>query len=336
MSLCNLDLSNNGIGDSARSIPFYHTLECLLDKCPHLEVLSLGGNRISDDGIELLLEDRGFCGLKTLDLSGNLISLTGLKVLATALGEEGCALESLCLDGILVDDRGAEVLASALGGNSRLESLTFRSGGGALAEGERQGMTDRGWRYFKDLLCDASSRDATCTSNHVLRRLGTGGACPSPDVESLLQINRDGPVSPPGSSSRGVSAATKKMLECHGGYDVSCLAARFCRDDLGAVPDILEGHLWVAGRRFFPQSAEIDVERTSVAYQLVRQHPKQAVASLAVHGLERLSTEEEVIRIRLSALERQVASEKEKLKNVQSRVREMKVLGQVPTSGTSR
>ena len=325
-SLRNLDLSNNGIGDSARSIPFYHTLESLLDKCPHLEVLSLGGNQISDDGIELLLEDKGLRGLKVLDLAGNSISLTGLRVLATALGEEGCALESLYLDGILIDDRGAEVLAGGLRGSSRLEELTFRSGG-ALVEGERQGM----WQHFKDLLCDASSREATCMSNHVLKYLGTRGICPSPEVESLLQINRDGSVSAPGSSP-GVLAATKKMLECHGGYDVSCLAARFCRDGLRAVPDILEGHSWFASRRFFPHSAELDIERTSVAYQLVREHPKLAVASLAVHKLERLSIEEDVIRIRLGVLERQVASEKEKLEQVHSRVREMKVLGQVPAA----
>ena len=110
--------------------------------------------------------DDGYCGLKTLILSGNRVGSTAKAALATAL-QRNPALTDLQMSRMQWDDAGAVLLAAAIGANTNLLNLDL--GGNAMG---LQGICTLGWAL--------SEKNQTMTSlglwnNFGLSITGHGG-----------------------------------------------------------------------------------------------------------------------------------------------------------------
>ena len=132
--LTEMYLDNNQMGDIGMKV-----FKSILTSCPALFKLDIRGNKLSDDGAELIAAALRGAALKSLCLNENFISDRGARAIAAALpqscvtqlflrrnqitadGTKGLAetlpqshLETLHLGGNLVGDEGAAALAQAL------------------------------------------------------------------------------------------------------------------------------------------------------------------------------------------------------------------------------
>ena len=149
---------------------------------PHLRTLHLIHNNISG-GVSALENHTKLC---TLSLQHNNIGREGCLAIANLLQKEDSMLKELNLDANDIDDEGAEILATSLKRNDTLYDLRL--------DGNKLGK--RGCLAFLKLLCDVSSIENTCYSNHTLTRLSLPFYSNDDDVYGnivqALNLNMDG------------------------------------------------------------------------------------------------------------------------------------------------
>ena len=136
------------------------------------------------NGLKLLVN------LKELHLNDNGIGRDGCRHLSELLKRENSPLKHLSLRQNGIDDECVSILVKALESNTALETLDLYNNGG---------VTNVGWDYVSNLICDKSSINSTHLSNHMLKSLGVAdfavqGSPPSPSepasVTAMLQINK--------------------------------------------------------------------------------------------------------------------------------------------------
>ena len=157
--LCENDLSMAATGLSALS-GWLQTSGIQLDRLRFWEC------DINDEGLQALIDEGAVNHCKYLDLQGNQITVSGLRLLSTALQSESCCVEALHFGHMSIGDDGAEASARALGSNKTLRSLYL------LGECEENvSITPAGWSAFSKALCDTSSVNNTYLSNHTIHQL---------------------------------------------------------------------------------------------------------------------------------------------------------------------
>ena len=172
-----------------------------------LRFLYLSDNAINDEALGVLVEGfENFVSLETLDLSNNnMITPSGLAVLASVFLLESCSLKEMHLYPSNIEDSGAKAFADALVGNQSLEKLSFGC----------TNVTSEGWAALSSLLCDTSSINSTYLSNHSLKEIG-----------SIYFFEYDGPSS------------FERYLELNrqNQYDVSICKILMSHSDLDITP----------------------------------------------------------------------------------------------------
>ncbi|EJK47373.1 hypothetical protein THAOC_33908 [Thalassiosira oceanica] len=205
-----------------------------LSDCKQLESLGLSGNRISDNGLEVLIQSLPtsvdalnlawnditlarhvlLLRFRVLDIGGNTLCPDGTRVIAALLSNPECRLDDVHINSCNIGDEGAAVLADGLRNNQRLTRMSLGD----------NNITERGWNAFSSILCDASSINATYNSNHTLRSLG-GYQIPQ-DVEMMLHLNK-------GKDKSRVAA--NKILQSHRHLDMRPLFGW----ELGLLPYVV-------------------------------------------------------------------------------------------------
>ena len=156
-TLAKLDLSSNAIGSEG--------LRALAAaEITSLRWLSLANNAINDEALGVFVEGiENVVNLEALDLSdNNMITPSGLAVLAPIFHRESCSLKEIDLYPTNLEDREARAFAEGLVGNESLTELLL----------DYKDITALGWSAFSTLLCDTSSVNNTYHSNHTLEVIG--------------------------------------------------------------------------------------------------------------------------------------------------------------------
>lgn len=120
--------------------------------------------------------------MKSLRLSENrLVTLIGLRTLVTLVQQRLSCLERLCVPRI--DDRAMIVFANALVNDNTLRSFII----------DNIGITGRGWVALADLLCNKSTIESICASNHTLERLKEYAQVQSENdnINAYLELNKN-------------------------------------------------------------------------------------------------------------------------------------------------
>lgn len=144
-----------------------HALSSTLSKGSSLKVLDLSYNFMDEDMAEELVPSlAGLSHLEELNLTANNIGLKGCGALSELLRNH-MTLREVNLGSNGIGDKEAEALAEGLSDNTVLTKLIL-SNGNPHQGGDRNSITDKGWRFFVRLLCDKSSVSNTCHSNHTL------------------------------------------------------------------------------------------------------------------------------------------------------------------------
>ncbi|EJK48051.1 hypothetical protein THAOC_33184 [Thalassiosira oceanica] len=206
-----------------------------LSDCKQIQSLNLCDNRISDDGLDVLVQRlptsvdaldlarnditlaRHVLRLRfrVLDISGNSLCPGGTRVIAVSLANPECRLESLNVRGCNIGDEETATLADGLRNNQRLTHMSLGN----------NNITERGWNAFSPILCDVSSINATYNSNHTLHLGGNGADIPE-NVRLLVSLNE-------GENKSRVAA--NKILQAHRHLDMKTLFGR----ELGLLPYVV-------------------------------------------------------------------------------------------------
>ncbi|EJK51644.1 hypothetical protein THAOC_29165, partial [Thalassiosira oceanica] len=205
-----------------------------LSDCKQIESLDLSGNRISDNGLDVLVQSlpksvyalhlaRNDIALarhvrllrfEVLNIGGNTLCPGGTGVIAASLANPECRLECLYLSQCNIGDEETAILADGLCYNQRLTDMSLGN----------NNITERGWNAFSSILCDASSINATYNSNHTLQHLGYYRI--PQDVEMMLRLNNDKNKS---------HVAANKILQSHPHLNMRPLFGR----ELGLLPYVV-------------------------------------------------------------------------------------------------
>ncbi|XP_059816805.1 NACHT, LRR and PYD domains-containing protein 12-like isoform X1 [Hypanus sabinus] len=121
-SLTGLDLSVNELGDSGVKLVF----AALKNPGCKIQKLELDTVGLTDSGAQDLVSVYSTNpSLRKLDLSGNKLGDSGVKLVSAALRNPECKLQRLWLKGVVLTDSAAEDLASALSTNPSLTGLNL-------------------------------------------------------------------------------------------------------------------------------------------------------------------------------------------------------------------
>lgn len=135
--------------------------ECLQSPNCGLEKISMGFSRITNEGIAAVgsaLSNNST--LKSLEsYSCSLVSFSGWRSFALCLRNPDSALEELKLGGNSINDEVMSAFADTLVYNTSLRRLVVS---------KNSGLTTVGWAALANALCNTSSIEAICSSNHVL------------------------------------------------------------------------------------------------------------------------------------------------------------------------
>ncbi|EJK77355.1 hypothetical protein THAOC_00818, partial [Thalassiosira oceanica] len=236
-----------------------------LSDCKQIQLLDLTNNRISDNGLDVLIQrlptsvDALYMAwnditlarhvlllrLRVLNIWGNTLCPGGTGVIAASLANPECHLESLIVYQCNIGDEGTATLADGLRHNQRLTDMSLG----------HNNITERGWNAFSSILCDASSINATYNSNHTLESLGYNGAQIPQDVKMMLDLNQ-------GNDKSRVAAS--KILQAHRHLDMRPLFGR----ELGLLPYV------IAWLDLFAKSRP-DLKLSSI-FEFVRAMPMKA------------------------------------------------------------
>ena len=101
--------------------------------------------------------------LEELYLGWNSLGIRGCEALANLLGNKDTKLRKLGLLANRLNNESCRILADGLKGNTTLKEMSLLS---------NNGINFRGWKSFLQVVCDESSIENTCLSNHTLYNLG--------------------------------------------------------------------------------------------------------------------------------------------------------------------
>ncbi|XP_051864845.1 NLR family CARD domain-containing protein 3-like [Pristis pectinata] len=119
-----LGLENNDLGDSGLKL----VSAAMRDPECNIQRLGLGVNRLTDSGAEDLASALSTNrSLTELDLSGNKLGDSGVKLVSATLMEPGCKIQTLRLGDVGLTDSGAEDIVSALSTKRSLTGLGLGS-----------------------------------------------------------------------------------------------------------------------------------------------------------------------------------------------------------------
>ncbi|XP_072890934.1 NACHT, LRR and PYD domains-containing protein 3-like [Hemitrygon akajei] len=123
-SLTGLSLSGNELGDSGVRLLFaaLRNAECKIQKL-RLDCVGLTDSGAEDFASNLIINR----SLTDLDLSGNKLGDSGVKLVSATLRNPECKIQKLGLNDVGLRDSGAEDLVSALSTNPSLTELNLRS-----------------------------------------------------------------------------------------------------------------------------------------------------------------------------------------------------------------
>ena len=246
LAFSNNSLGRNGCAALGNTLMGWHA--------PSLTYLCLNSNSIDDQGLHSMVSGLKNChNLTWLDLGGNQISAAGMKSLSELFHSDNCSLKDLFLSGMHIGDDGIVALAGALKGNTSLTHVRFNS--------EEAGITEVGWKALSKLLCDTSTVNNTCLSNHILQTVGfEGRGHDSFGVAQYLAMNKH----------LQEDAAIYKMFQSHRDFDMK----PFFQRGLKFLPLAVE---WFerAGKCRFRSDERylhmLESRKLSAAYQFVRE-----------------------------------------------------------------
>lgn len=128
--------------------------------------LNLGGNTIEDDHVASMVEAlNSFSSLNTLDLWQVSITSSGWVAFFDLLAQPGSALErlkKLDLHGSNINDEVMVSIANALVNNASLEEISWCGS---------DSVTKRGCSALETTLCNKTSIETICNSNHTLNNM---------------------------------------------------------------------------------------------------------------------------------------------------------------------
>lgn len=157
LALWRCRIRNQGVG----------ALAFTLQRCVNLREISLSSCLIDDDIVSAIVPGlKGHTQLEKLDLSCNRIGSGGCEAIAALLEGPRCNIQVLDLSNNNIDATGATTIANGLKKNDKLEGLYLD---------ENFGVTWKGYNSFRNIMCDTSSLNATCLSNHTLCMIATFG-----------------------------------------------------------------------------------------------------------------------------------------------------------------
>ncbi|EJK47655.1 hypothetical protein THAOC_33608 [Thalassiosira oceanica] len=229
-TLLKLVLCGNSLDDDCTRL----LAQGLSDCCKQIQTLDLSDNRISDNGLDALVQRLpasvdALClarnditlarhvlllRFRVLIIWGNTLCPDGTQVIAASLANPECRIECVLLSQCNIGDEGTATLADGLRYNQRLTRISL---------GDNR-ITEHGWNAFSSILCDASSIQATYNSNHTLQDLGYYRI--PEDVERMLSLNK-------GKNKSRVAA--NKILQAHRHLDMRPLFGR----ELGLLPYVV-------------------------------------------------------------------------------------------------
>ena len=226
-----------------------------------LRFLYLSNNAINDEALGVLAEGiENFISLETLDLSrNNMITSSGLAVLAPIFRRENCSLKEIDLEMTNIEDSEVVAFAEGLVGNESLKKLSFGC----------RNLTATGWVAFSTLLCDTSSVNNTYLSNHTLKEIGSiyffEYDIPS-SLEQYLELNRQTQYDVP----------ICKILMSHSDLDMTPLL----QWKLKLLPFVLSWFERAESCRTYLEESTTSFERRelSALYQFIRGQPLLAAS----------------------------------------------------------
>jgi hypothetical protein len=181
--LTTLSISCIGLHNGGDNI-IAETLKC----CTNIREVSLGHNHMTDEQlIPIIKAIRGQTSLETLDLMHNSIGNVGCEKVATLLEDQSCNLHEIDLSMNQINNIGASILANKLVNNKKLKKLDLGLNpiDGSFGDGGMGG-------YFFHLLCNTSSIDSICSSNHTLETLNLGRTnALERRIKLLLELNKN-------------------------------------------------------------------------------------------------------------------------------------------------
>ena len=246
--------------------------------------------------IDVLVNGLPNSNLLNLDISGINGSVKGVDALAAALPKSN--LVSLNLGNINISESEVKALACALKADPRLEKLELVSdisidGLVVIAEAlvynshikrvnlSNSVVTSECWMAFSNTLCDTSTVNKTCLSNHTLEDIRQvrlrlqeeeGFVPPPQDVVSALELNR---------CTDKQQVAINKILKHHRHFVIQ----PFVQWEFKVLPLLIR---WL--ERAAPFSAEFDMNGTiemrklTVVYEFIQALPELFVSHV-VRGL---------------------------------------------------
>ncbi|XP_072133413.1 uncharacterized protein [Mobula birostris] len=179
-SLTELSLNDNKLGDSGVKLvsEALKISECKIQK------LSLRNVGLTDSGVEDLLSAlRTNPSLTELNLSGNKLGDSGVKLVSEALRNSECKIQKLCLYDVGLTDSGAKDLASTLSTNRSLTELNLNdnelgdSGVKLVSEALRNSKCEIQKLWLRDVgLTDSGAEDlaSALRTNPSLTELNLG------------------------------------------------------------------------------------------------------------------------------------------------------------------
>mmetsp|Transcript_32331 Transcript_32331/g.47818 ORF Transcript_32331/g.47818 Transcript_32331/m.47818 type:complete len:417 (+) Transcript_32331:90-1340(+) len=241
-----------------------------------IKAVSISSCGVTDKSVPAITELAMVCPqLQILDLSFNQVKEGGCDAIAAYLQHPKCKLKKLDLQYNKISNAGIRIIAGSIQSNSRLKTLRV--------DGNETGGKETSVDVFANLLCDRSSINATCASNHTLQKVtGCDGFPSSKILERLLQVNQ---------MENKIKSAREKIFMFHleGEFDL----APFERMDLKVVVEVMG---WLGKDCILRQ------RNMSAFYRLLRKFPRQCFGGyleeceLRTRKIEKLEQEVEDLK----------------------------------------
>ena len=180
----------------------YEIITTTLQCCTNLRTINLYQCSLYSRMLLPMVEAmRGIHSLENVYLIGNMVWNAGCKTLATLLEDPNSNITTLQLQDNAIGDSGAITIANSLKNNTKLQNL-YLDGNYINRSVEDE---------FSKLLCNTSSINSICSSNHTLADLHFPSSIQQTNLIRLLQVNK-------GTNKRHV--AIKKILQYHPHIDM--------------------------------------------------------------------------------------------------------------------
>ena len=272
---------NLGGGGVAGSFNMASTLSAF----KHVKKLHLTACNVDDQCLQTMLAAiSGYkFQLKELNLRNNNIGRAGCGTLATLLKDPNSNLRHINLDRNRINDSCCTALADALKKNKKLQTLHLN---------QNPQITETGMYAFTEVLCDTTSINATCLSNHMLKKITCHEGTMSKHLTLLLDINSR--TDKRLIAMQKVFSAMQKVLKYHRNLNMAPAFAW----DLKLLPHLVDWFDEFRNRWKYNcpddfeeelggATAKLNKRKLSVMYQFVRAMPLMCVPNRIHRGVKR-------------------------------------------------